>query len=127
VSATATRIATLGRFVSQALSLKVLGEGLRAAEDRGFEPRRVLPPNRISSVISIMTGRRRHARDGTEAQARRTGKSLNRAGSKGENRESVPRTDAQWTRTAGHRGSSSLAGEGPMMRSIVVRAIPVSR
>ena len=29
--------------------LMVLGEGLRAAEDRGFEPRRVLPPNRISS------------------------------------------------------------------------------
>jgi hypothetical protein len=28
---------------------KVPGEGLRAAEDRGFEPLRVLPPNRISS------------------------------------------------------------------------------
>ena len=45
LSATATRIATLGRLVSQALSLRVL----RAAEDRGFEPRRVVTPNRISS------------------------------------------------------------------------------
>ena len=41
--------ATLGWLVRQALSLRVPGEGLRAAEDRGFEPRRVLPPNRISS------------------------------------------------------------------------------
>ena len=30
-------------------SLPVPGEGLRAAEDRGFEPRRVVTPNRISS------------------------------------------------------------------------------
>ena len=44
------RIATFGHSVSQALSLGAAGEGLRAAEDRGFEPRRVLPPNRISSA-----------------------------------------------------------------------------
>jgi hypothetical protein len=50
MSATATRIATFGHSVSQALSLGAAGEGLRAAEDRGFEPRRVLPPNRISSA-----------------------------------------------------------------------------
>jgi integrase len=50
ISATATQIATFGRFVSQALSLRVLGEGLRAAEDRGFEPRRAVKPNRISSA-----------------------------------------------------------------------------
>ena len=43
-------IATLGCLVSQALSLRVPGEGLRAAEDRGFEPRRVVTPNRISSA-----------------------------------------------------------------------------
>jgi len=45
LSETATRIATFGRLVGQALSLRVL----RAAEDRGFEPRRVVTPNRISS------------------------------------------------------------------------------
>ena len=46
LSETATRIATLGRLVGQALSLRVL----RAAEDRGdFEPWRVVTPNRISS------------------------------------------------------------------------------
>jgi len=42
--------ATLGCLVRQALSPRVPGEGLRDAEDRGFEPRRVLPPNRISSA-----------------------------------------------------------------------------
>jgi hypothetical protein len=36
--------------VNEALSLRVPGEGLRAAEDRGFEPRRVVTPNRISSA-----------------------------------------------------------------------------
>jgi hypothetical protein len=34
----------------QAPSPHVPGEGLRAAEDRGFEPRRVVTPNRISSA-----------------------------------------------------------------------------
>jgi hypothetical protein len=43
------RTATLGCFVNEALSPQVPGEGLRAAEDRGFEPRRVVTPNRISS------------------------------------------------------------------------------
>jgi hypothetical protein len=37
-------------LVSQALSRQDPGEGLRAAEDRGFEPRRVVTPNRISSA-----------------------------------------------------------------------------
>jgi hypothetical protein len=41
--------ATLGHFVSQAPSLQVPGEGLRAAEDREFEPRRVVTPNRIGA------------------------------------------------------------------------------
>ena len=49
MSATATQTATLGCLLIQALSLPVPGEGLRAAEDRGFEPRKVSPPNRISS------------------------------------------------------------------------------
>jgi hypothetical protein len=44
------RMATSGRLVSQALSRQVPGEGLRTAEDRGFEPRRVVTPNRISSA-----------------------------------------------------------------------------
>jgi len=52
MSATATQIATFGCFVRQALSLHVPGEGLRAAEDRGFEPRRVVTPNRISSPVT---------------------------------------------------------------------------
>jgi hypothetical protein len=50
MSATATQTATLGCLVRQALSLRIPGEGLRAAEDRGFEPRKVSPPNRISSA-----------------------------------------------------------------------------
>ena len=41
--------ATFGCLVSEALSVRVSGEGLRAAEDRGFEPRRVVTSNRISS------------------------------------------------------------------------------
>jgi hypothetical protein len=40
----------LGCLVSQALSPRELGEDLRAAEDRGFEPRRAVKPNRISSA-----------------------------------------------------------------------------
>jgi hypothetical protein len=45
------------------------------AEDRGFEPRRVVTPNRISSVAAPMPGKFNHARDGTETQARRAGNS----------------------------------------------------
>jgi hypothetical protein len=92
--------------VSQARPWSAAGEGLRAAENREFEPRRVLPPNRISSAFPVVTGRCGHVRDGTETQARRTGKSLNRAASGSKDREPAPRTDAQWTRTAGHRVSS---------------------
>jgi hypothetical protein len=38
--------------VTKALSPDVPGKGLRAAEDRGFEPRRASRPNRISSPIT---------------------------------------------------------------------------
>src|SRR5215467_7904154 len=65
---------SLGRFVSQALSLRVWGEGLRTAEDRGFEPRRVLPPNRISSVFPVVPGRAGNHRDRPEWQVSRAGK-----------------------------------------------------
>ena len=50
MSATATQIATVARPVSQAPSPQVPREGLRAAEDRGFEPRRAVKANRISSA-----------------------------------------------------------------------------
>jgi hypothetical protein len=50
MSATATRIATLGGLVGQARSLEFGVAGLGAAEDRGFEPRRAVKPNRISSA-----------------------------------------------------------------------------
>src|SRR6266480_5713174 len=74
MSATATQTATLACLVGQALTLRVPGEGLRDAEDRGFEPRRVVTPNRISSVLTRVPGPRSHVRDGTETQARRAGK-----------------------------------------------------
>src|SRR5271165_5988023 len=73
MSGTATQTATLGCLVSQALSLQVLGEGLRAAEDRGFEPRRVVTPNRISSALPVVPRRSGHVGDGTEMQARSAG------------------------------------------------------
>ena len=70
MSATATQIATLGYLMSQASSPQVPGEGLRAAEDRGFEPRRVVTPNRISSVLPAVPRARRHPRnDGRAGQA----------------------------------------------------------
>jgi hypothetical protein len=40
----------LGPSSGSGPSPEVRGAGLGAAEDRGFEPRRVLPPNRISSA-----------------------------------------------------------------------------
>ena len=40
----------LGLPADRALPPDVPGEGLGAAEDRGFEPRRVVTPNRISSA-----------------------------------------------------------------------------
>src|SRR6516225_2904710 len=46
----------------------------QTAEDRGFEPRRVLPPNRISSVFPVVTGRSGHDRDSTGLQVSRAGK-----------------------------------------------------
>jgi len=52
LSGTATRLATFGGPVSKALSPDDPGQGLRAAEDRGFEPRRAVKPNRISSPFS---------------------------------------------------------------------------
>jgi hypothetical protein len=45
----ATRIAALGPSSGSGPSPEVRDAGLGSAEDRGFEPRRVLPPNRISS------------------------------------------------------------------------------
>ena len=43
------------------------------AEDRGFEPRRALPPNRISSAFPLVTGRSGNDRDRTEWQVSRAG------------------------------------------------------
>jgi hypothetical protein len=39
------------------------------AEDRGFEPRRVVTPNRISSAFPVVPARRHHVGDRTETQA----------------------------------------------------------
>src|SRR6516165_4570377 len=47
---------------------------LVTAEDRGFEPRRALPPNRISSAFPVVTGRPGNHRDRTEWQVGRAGK-----------------------------------------------------
>jgi hypothetical protein len=100
---------------------------LVTAEDRGFEPRRAARPNRISSAFPLVTGRSGHDRDRPEWQASRAG-----------NAGIVPGlpADARRVRThnghthgpdAGHRGSASMAGRAPAMRSIVVRAMPASR
>ena len=43
------------------------------AEDRGFEPRRVLPPNRISSAFPVVTGRSGQDRDRPEWPVSRAG------------------------------------------------------
>jgi hypothetical protein len=60
--------------VNKALSVRLPGEGLRAAEDRGFEPRRVVTPNRISSSMPRLPGLSRHDRDCAKSQARLSGK-----------------------------------------------------
>src|SRR6516162_1648850 len=97
------------------------------AEDRGFEPRRVLPPNRISSAFPLVTERSGNDRDRPELQVSRAGNAGIVPG---------PAADARRVRThnghthgadAGHRGSPSMAGSVPAMRSIVVRAMPASR
>jgi hypothetical protein len=127
MSATTTRIATLGRLVSQALSLPVPGEGLRAAEDRGFEPRRAVKPNRISSVLPPVPGWRRHVRDGTETQARRAGNSLVIQNHTGNARRVRARSVRAAEEAPGHFAApSSAAGTALTIRSIVVRAMPVS-
>jgi len=63
-------------LVSQAPSPHVPGEGLRAAEDRGFEPRRVSPPNRISSAPLRVPGAFAMVRDcaGTQVTKALTGR-----------------------------------------------------
>ena len=131
MSASVTRIATLGSLVSQAPSPQVPGEGLRAAEDRGFEPRRVVTPNRISSVLPRLPLACDQVRDRTETQVRP-------AGNAGIVRDEPPdaanacRVRARNVRAARlvypHLAPPSPASEtDPMMRSIVVLAIPVSR
>ena len=131
MSATATQIATLGYLMSQAPSPQVPGEGLRAAEDRGFEPRRVVTPNRISSVLPTVPWKLNHVGDGTETQARHAGKSRivrNRAGQAGNARRVRTRNGHAAGRDSGHFWApSSAAWAALTMRSIVVRAIPVSR
>jgi hypothetical protein len=131
MSATATRIATLGRFVRQALSPHVPREGLRAAEDRGFEPRRVVTPNRISSVLPGLSPVRDHIRDRTKPQARHAGNSCI-VRNETTIAANARRVRARIVRAAGqastHLTPPSAAAEiGPTMRSIVVLAMPVSR
>ena len=123
--ATATRIATLGRLVSQALSLRVL----RAAEDGDLNPE-VVTPNRISSAIS------RHA--GSAASCPRSYGNAGQAcreGSGDEHRTRMPETCGMIVRAlcaqvAGYGHSASpfpTSGAWTRMRSIVVRAMPVRR
>ena len=129
MSATVTRIATLG--VSQAPSPRVPGEGLRAAEDRGFEPRRVVTPNRISSVLPVVLGRRRHVRDRTETQARRARKAriARKSAANAGNARRVRARIVRAARQAPDHSASPFPASGAWtrMRSIVVRAMPVRR
>ena len=53
------------------------------AEDRGFEPRRVLPPNRISSAPAAVPLRSDYHRESAEPQATGTGKLSNLPGRAG--------------------------------------------
>src|SRR6516165_10199587 len=97
------------------------------AEDRGFEPRRVLPPNRISSAFPLVTGRSGNDRDRTELQVSRAGNAGVVPGPAGNAERVRTRNGHTHGPDAGHRGSASMAAMVPVMRSIVVRAMPASR
>ena len=78
------------------------------AEDRGFEPRRVLPSNRRSSSMPDLS---RHDRDCAKSQARRSGKAGITPGLAG-SREPAARTDMQWTRRDAQARSSRASSRG---------------
>ena len=99
----------------------------QTAEDRGFEPRRVLPPNRISSAFPVVPGQSGQDRDRPELQVSRAGNAGVVPGPAGDARRVRTRNGHTHGPDAGHRGSASVAGSVPAMRSIVVRAMPVSR
>jgi len=100
---------------------------LVTAEDRGFEPRRVLPPNRISSAFPLVPGRSGNHRDRTEWQASRAGNAGIVPGPAGNAERVRTRNGHTPGPDAGHRGSCSMAAMVPAMRSIMVRAMPASR
>ena len=98
------------------------------AEDRGFEPRRAVKPNRISSAFTCMPVRRSPVRDRTETQARRTGKAHivpRAAGIAGNPRPVRTRNGRAWTRDAGHREPSSAAREATS--AMIFHPMPVRR
>ena len=100
---------------------------LVTAEDRGFEPRRVLPPNRISSAFPLVTGPSGNHRDHPESQASRAGNAGIVPGPAGNAERVRTRNGHTPGPDAGHRGSCSMAAMVPAMRSIMVRAMPASR
>jgi len=99
----------------------------QSAEDRGFEPRRVLPPNRISSAFPLVPGRSGQDRDRPEWQASRAGNAGLVPGPAADARRVRTRTGHTHSPDAGHRGSWSTAAMVPAMRPIVARAMPASR
>jgi hypothetical protein len=102
-------------------------ELLVTAEDRGFEPRRAARPNRISSAFPLVTGRSGNDRDRPGWQVSRAGKAGIVPGPAGNAERVRTRNGHTPGADAGHRGSASMAGSVPAMRSIVVRAMPASR
>jgi hypothetical protein len=101
-----------------------------SAEDRGFEPRMVLPPNRISSAALRLPGRSRHDRDCAKSQARRSGKARITPGLTGNARNVLrvrTRNGHARTRKPGHREPPAAAKAAPAIRPVAGRAIPVSR
>src|SRR6516225_6567636 len=86
---------------------------LVTAEDRGFEPRRVLPANRISSAFPVVTGRSGNDRDRPELQVSRAGKAGIVTGPAGDARRVRTRNGHAHRADDGHRRSASMAAMVP--------------
>jgi len=102
---------------------------VRGTEDRGSEPRRVVTPNRISSVLPHLPHAWHHIRERTETQVRPAGnpRTVRNEVQDAANGRRVRARNVRAARQATDHLAPPSAGAGPTMRSIVVLAIPVSR
>jgi hypothetical protein len=99
------------------------------AEDRGFEPRRVVTPNRISSVLPQLSPAWDHIRERMETQVKRAGnpRAVRNEVDDAANRRRVRARCVRAAQQAADHPAPPSPGARATMRSIVVLAIPVSR